>query len=93
MTSAAAGEEALGELGFAFEERVGEGAAFEGGDGHALSVNRIEAAEGIAHGEQAFGEDWKLFETAAEAVREAGGAGFIERLGLRDHVVDVGNAE
>src|SRR6185437_16616662 len=88
-----AAEEALGEAARARVEGCAQQYCFLGGHGHALPVDRIEAADGIADGEVAFGKAVEFLVTMARA---CGIADFIrrgERLRILDDVVDVGRRQ
>lgn len=69
---------------------IPESQRLEGRDGHALPVDRVEAAEPVAHHEEPLGKPRKPFVATADTGREPERHRVGERHGGGDGVVDVG---
>ena len=71
-------------------EVAAQGERLERGHAHALAVDRVEAAHRITDHEEAGGEAVLPFVAVSDAGREAEGDRVIQRLGVADRLVDVG---
>ena len=67
-----------------------QGERLQRGHAHALAVDRVEAAHRITDGEESGGEAVQQFVAVSDAGGEAEADRVIQRLGVADRLVDVG---
>src|SRR5450631_4229334 len=69
-------------------EKPLEQARLQGGHAHTLAVDGIEAADCVADGQKAAGEDVESLEMAPHALGEAVARDPVQALGVADRVID-----
>src|SRR5215210_1244516 len=82
--------EAAWQIRLSVVQALFEGLGFERSDRHALAVDGVEAAQGVACDEKAFGELAKTLVVPSEVGREVVLPGLAKWLGVLDDLMDVG---